>query len=166
MKRTWIWLIGLVSGPGLAQAGYAPLDQIDAAVVQFTGAEQGMPGGAVSPVDRRLRLAPCRQALTVQWQGLEHKSVAVSCPTGAGWRVYVALVASASAPSAAQPPAVLRGDSVTIAVTDTGFAVSQPGEALEGGPVGAWIRVRGLSQPAPVLRARVLRPGVVGIDLP
>ena len=63
-------------------------------------------------------------------------------------------------------PLVSRGDAVTIAVTGQGFTVSQGGEALESGAEGAWIKVRGAGQGAQVLRGRVLRPGLVGIDLP
>ena len=55
---------------------------------------------------------------------------------------------------------------MTISVSGAGFAVSQPGEALESGAVGAWIKVRGPGQNAAVLRARVLRPGLVGMELP
>ncbi|MEY4720681.1 MAG: hypothetical protein RIQ46_406, partial [Pseudomonadota bacterium] len=67
---------------------------------------------------------------------------------------------------AAAAPAINRGDAVTIAVAGEGFAVSQPGEALEGGPVGTWIRVRGLSAKAQPMRARVVRPGLVEMPLP
>ena len=65
----------------------------------------------------------------------------------------------------AAAPVVAKGDAVTISIRDTGFVLSQPGEALEAGAVGAWIKVRGLGQNAPIIRARVVRPGLVGIDL-
>ena len=61
---------------------------------------------------------------------------------------------------------MLRGDAVTISLGGEGFAVSQPGEALEAGPVGGWIKVRPLAAGSPPLRARIIRPGLVGIDLP
>jgi acyl dehydratase len=60
---------------------------------------------------------------------------------------------------------VLRGEAVTISLAGAGFTVSQPGEALEAGGVGAWIRVKpaaGANQP---LRARIVRPGLVEVDL-
>lgn len=60
----------------------------------------------------------------------------------------------------------MRGDAVTISVMAEGFAVSQPGEALESGPVGGWIKVRCGGANGPVMRARVIRPGLVGMDLP
>ena len=66
-------------------------------------------------------------------------------------------------------PVIARGDAVTIAVSGQGFSVSQPGEALEAGAVGAWIKVRtvqtGRSQ-GDAMRAQVIRPGLVGVPLP
>jgi flagella basal body P-ring formation protein FlgA len=61
-------------------------------------------------------------------------------------------------------------ESVTIAVVGDGFAVSQPGEALDAGAVGDWIRVRTLrtgnnySQNEAV-RGRITRPGEVQVEL-
>ena len=153
----------LCSAPALAQA-IADLDAVDRAVAQFTGAPLGQPGGAAMPVDRRLRLAPCRVPLALAWQGMRRESVAVQCPMPGGWKLYVPLAGAGSA--ALQSDAITRGDAVTVTVMGQGFAVSQSGEALESGPVGAWIKVRTGGSGAPVLRARVLRPGAVGIDLP
>lgn len=148
--------------PARAQA-IADLAAIDRAVASFTGAPQGTIGGAAYPVDRRLRLNPCTAPLALNWYGARQESVEVTCPMAGGWKLYVPLVAAPRAAAAA--PAVSRGDAVTITVSGEGFAVSQNGEALESGPVGAWIKVRGLSEKAPVIRARVIRPGLVGVDL-
>lgn len=59
---------------------------------------------------------------------------------------------------------------MTIAVNGEGFSVSQPGEALESGAVGAWIRVRTMSSGAArgnsdAMRAQVIRPGLVAVPL-
>lgn len=151
----------LTALPAQAQAG-ADLAAIDDAVARFTGAAQGTPGGAAHPVDRRLRLNPCTAPLALGWFGGRQDTVEVACPVAGGWKLYVPLAATAAHGGA---PAVLRGEGVTIAVRDAGFAVSQPGEALESGALGAWIKVRGLGQNAPIIRARVVRPGLVGIDL-
>lgn len=152
------------AAPALGQSASADLAAIDRAVASFTGAPIGAPGGAAMPVDRRLRLAPCRAPLALGWYGTRRDTVEVSCPVAGGWRIYVPLAGMAR--SAAAAPLVARGDAVTITVSGDGFAVSQPGEALEAGGEGAWIKVRGVNPKAPVLRARVLRPGLVGIDLP
>lgn len=165
MIRKLALLSVVFAAPALAQSGYADLGAIDRAVEQFTGVPQGAPGGAVLPIDRRLKLAPCRSALSLGWYGARRDTVEVACPVPGGWRLYVPLAGSA-ANAAAAAPLIARGDAITVAVRGEGFAVSQPGEALESGAEGAWIKVRTLGPNAPVLRARVLRPGLVGIDLP
>lgn len=163
--------LGLVLG---ATAGFADLDAIDRQVAAFTGAPVGVPGGAVMPVDRRLRLQACGTPLAISWNGMRRDSLQVQCPD-AGWRIFVQLANATFGGGAAMPAqaAVSRGDALTIAVQGDGFSVSQPGEALEGGPVGAWIRVRPNSTAAAApgakgdtLRAQIMRPGLVAIPLP
>lgn len=154
-----------------AAAGFADLDAIDRQVAAFAGAPLGAPGGPVMPVDRRLRLRACAAPLAIGWNGLRRDSVQVRCPEADGWRIFVQIAnATFGAAPAAASPAVNRGDAVTIAVTGDGFSVSQPGEALENGAVGAWIRVRPANAPASgrgdTLRARIVRPGQVMIPLP
>lgn len=158
-------LLGLLAATSVsAQTGFADLAAIDRAVAAFTGKPQGAAGGATVPVDRRLRLAPCDVPLALDWHGTRRDTVEVRCPVPGGWRLFVPLAGGGGA--AAGAPQVAKGDTVTITVSAEGFSVSQPGEALEAGPQGAWIKVRGLGANAPVRRARVLRPGQVGIDLP
>ena len=155
-------LLGLIASPALAQAIVDPA-AIDRAVADFTGVPLGTPGGAALPVDRRLRMAACTSPLALGLYGQRRDAVLVQCPT-AGWRLYVPLKPDSAAPAAA--PAVMRGDAVTISLGGEGFAVSQPGEAMEAGPVGGWIKVRTLAAGSTPLRARVIRPGLVGIELP
>jgi flagella basal body P-ring formation protein FlgA len=153
-----------ISSPALAQTITDPAI-IDQQVAAFAGAPIGAPGGAVNPVDRRLKLRPCTAGLALDWQGVRRDLVQVSCPLPGGWRIYVPL-RSGGNETADAAPLVARGDAVTVIVDGGGFAVSQQGEALESGSLGAWIRVRlGAARSEP-LRARVLRPGAVGIDLP
>jgi flagellar basal body P-ring formation protein FlgA len=164
MIRKFALIAALAAAPAQAQTAQADLGAIDQAVVQFTGVPQGVPGGAAMPTDRRLKLAPCRTALALGWYGTRRDTVEVACPMPGGWKLYVPLAGSVAGAAAA--PLIARGDVVTVAVRGEGFAVSQPGEALEGGAEGAWIKVRTQAPGAPVLRAKVLRPGLVGIDLP
>ncbi len=144
----------------------APLTElaaIDRAVAAFTGQQIGVPGGAAQPVDRRLRLAACSAPLALSWYGNAQTSVLVRCPDAGGWRVFVPV----GAPRAAEAPAaiaVARGEGVTVSVAGDGFTVSQPGEALDAGAVGAWIRVRTAAKADP-LRARVVRPGLVELPV-
>lgn len=146
----------------------ADLAAMDREVERFTGVPVGAEGGAALPVDRRLRLAPCRSPLALSWRTPRQDTVLVECPDAGSWRIFVPVRRSLgpAGGGAAAAPAINRGDAVTIAVAGEGFAVSQPGEALEGGPVGTWIRVRGLSAKAQPMRARVVRPGLVEMPLP
>lgn len=164
LRAAVLGTLSLIATPALAGPPLptADLAAIDRAVAEFTGAAIGAPGGAALPVDRRLRLAPCRVPLALARHG-GGDSIAVSCPGAGGWRLFVPLAGSAGASGAA---VIARGDAVTITVAGPGFAVSQAGEALESGANGSWIRVRGNGPQSPVLRARVVRPGLVGIDLP
>ncbi len=150
-----------------AAAAFADLDAIDRQVAGFTGAPARAQGGASLPIDRRLRLRVCGSPLALSWRGERRDTVVAECPDAGGWRLFLPVNAAASAPSG--PPAVSRGDAVTISVSGDGFAVNQPGEALESGPVGAWVRVRpaagGKSGGEPI-RARVIRAGLVGVPLP
>lgn len=158
----------LLASPVAAQTpAFADLARIDRAVAEFTGAAQGQPGGATLPVDRRLRLTPCQAPIALEWNGPRRDSVVVRCPEPGSWRLFVPV--NAAGTQGSQAPAILRGEAVTIAISGEGFSVSQPGEALESGAVGSWIRVRttsaGMARGEPK-RARVVQPGVVSIPLP
>ena len=160
----------LAAAPTLAPI--ADLAAIDREVERFTGVPAGAEGGASLPVDRRLRLAPCRSPLALSWRTPRQETVLVECPDAGSWRIFVPVrrslgpLGSGAGGGVAVASAINRGDAVTIAVAGEGFAVSQPGEALDGGPVGAWIRVRTLSARAQPMRARIVRPGLVEMPLP
>jgi flagella basal body P-ring formation protein FlgA len=146
-------------------AAYTDLAVIDTAVAAFTGQPIGVPGGAAQPVDRRLRLAACAAPVALSWFGKSQTSVLVRCPDAGGWRVFVPV--SLARPAVAEAPAaiaVARGEGVTVSVSGNGFSVSQPGEALDAGAVGAWIRVRTAAKADP-LRARIVRPGLVELPM-
>ena len=148
----------------LGQSAFADLGAIDRAVATFAGAEIGLPGGAILPVDRRLRLAACPQSLDLAWHDGRHATVLVQCPVPGGWHIFVPVRAVGGG-----PVAVARGEDVTISVTGDGFTVSQTGEAMDGGAVGEWIRVRPAREGSPrgdAIRARIVRPGEVEVPLP
>lgn len=147
------------SNPATARGFVAPAE-IDSAVMAFTGAAVGQPGGARLPADPRLRLAACAAPLALDWHNPARTSIKVECPGPTPWRIYVAV---AQTPSAQAPAAAIkRGDAVTITVRGRGFSVQQSGEAIEGGGIGDWIFVRTSRQAEP-LRARIERPGLVVI---
>lgn len=137
-----------------AAAPFADLAQIDRAVTEFTGT-------AAQPVDRRLKLAPCRNPLSLGWHAGRRDTVLVQCPDPGGWRLFVPVPQQAAA--AQQAPAILRGEAVTVLVAGNGFSVAQPGHALESGAVNTWIRIK--TAAAEPLRAQVVRPGLVKVDL-
>lgn len=149
--------------PALA-AGFHDLSSIDREVARFTGAPQGTVGGARMPVDRRLKLSQCPAPLALEWYGSSNRTVLVRCPVADGWRVFVPVAAGMAAAKA--EPVVERGEAVSIAVQGRGFTVSRQGEALESGAIGEWIRVRPVGDKRNTIRARVIQPGQVGLDLP
>jgi flagella basal body P-ring formation protein FlgA len=149
-------------------APFADLAAIDRQVAQFTGSAIGQPGGAATPVDRRLRLRPCGAPLSLAWRGARRDTVIVQCPDAGAWRLFVPV--AGAAPVEAALPAIARGDAVTIAVNGEGFSVSQPGEAMESGAVGAWIKVRAVRGQRryganDTMQAQVVRPGLVAVPI-
>jgi flagella basal body P-ring formation protein FlgA len=150
-----------------ASGGYADLETIDREVAGFTGAEIGQSGGAMTPVDRRLRLAPCGSPLSLTWRTQNHESVVVQCGDPGSWRLFVPVKREPQGQGQGGAPVINRGDGISIAVNGEGFSVAQPGEAMEAGAVGSWIRVRPINakQGAEPMRAQVVRPGLVALPL-
>jgi len=142
---------------------FADLAAIDRDVAAFTGRDIGQTGGAILPVDRRLRLNGCRSPLALSWRTNRHDAVTVECPDAGSWHLFVPVRQAETG-----AVAVARGETVSVAVVGDGFAVSQPGEAMEPGAVGDWIRVRGVRNgqaQGEAIRARILRPGEVEVPL-
>lgn len=133
-------------------------EEIDRAVASFTGAVTGQDGGARTAVDRSLRLARCDGPLQLEYYGHDKGAVRVSCPTFAGWRIFVPLAQTRMAEAA---PVVMRRDAVRVEAAGRGFRVARPGEALENGRPGQAIRVKiddGTRQ-GKVVSARVIEAG-------
>ena len=145
-------------------AGFHDLASIDRQVEAFTGSATGSDGGARLPVDRRLKLAHCPRPLALEWYGSARQTVLVRCPIAGGWRLFVPIVSAGMAAARAEP-VVARGEAVAIAIKGRGFTVSRQGEALEAGAIGDWIRVRPAGEKRDTIRARVIQPGKVSLDL-
>lgn len=148
----------------VATGGFQDLDSLDRRIAQFTGAGIGEPGGAIHPLDRRLKLRRCGEAVEIAWRRTEQRAVALHCPEPDGWRLYVAIKPAVQANGTAQEAVINRGDSVVITVAGSGFSLTRPAEALESGAVGEWIRIRPASadrRQSEVLRARVMGAGSV-----
>lgn len=157
----------LFASPAIANA---PMDagEIDRAVMEFTGAGIGQPGGARLPVDRRMRLNACGAPLQLEWYGANRDSVQVHCPD-AGWRIYVAVAQNGNGGQFGQgggEVVVSRGETVAIVIEGGGFSLSRQAVALEEGRIGAWIKVRpAQDSKAEPVRAQVVRPGQVAVRL-
>jgi flagella basal body P-ring formation protein FlgA len=148
--------------------GFENLDNLDVQVAASLGAAIGQPGGARQPIDRRLRLAPCAEPVTVDAPAMG--AVAVRCASR-GWRIRVPLVADASTQAphvtpASAPvraaPIVRRGDQVTVVARSASFTVSAIGTADQDGSPGDRIRVRMEQRAAPLI-GEVLPDGRIAL---
>lgn len=170
-KMLLLFLSAFASQPALAQQKFENLDRVDGLVAMTVGANIGEPGGALAPVDRRLRLAACPIMPSVEGPALG--AAIVKCEA-LGWRVRVPLAgggAAASGPAARYVPAaravsrevaVKKGDPVQLMAGNAAFSVSRMMTADEDGAVGQTIRVREDRKSAPIL-ARVVEMGIVRV---
>ncbi len=162
----FLTLFGLWGAPAQAQM-FENLDRLDSIVAMTVGANVGQPGGAVAPVDRRLKLAACPDMPQVS--GPVFGAAMIECKP-IGWRIRVPLVpggAVAATPQAIARTApahreiiVKRGDPVQLVAGGEAFSVSRMMVADEDGAVGDMIRVREDRKSSPVL-AQVAESGMV-----
>jgi hypothetical protein len=110
--------------------GWQNLDVVDAAVAAAVGA-------GARPVDRRIKLPVCPEALSVG--PVVAGSATVACAR-AGWRVRIPIVAVAVA--VAGPLLVRKGDPVSVITGRAGFSASVSGVAEGEGRLGDRVRVR------------------------
>jgi flagella basal body P-ring formation protein FlgA len=154
--------------PALAQ-GFENLEMLDNRVAAALGANIGEPGGATTPIDRRLRLQACPQPVEIGEPIAG--ALAVRC-TPLGWRIRVSIVPSAesrqtastlsSQPQARPQPVVRRGDQIELVAIANGFTVSTLAVAEQDGAPGDRIRVRTERRNAPVI-GQVLEDGRVAL---
>ena len=153
--------------PALAQ-GFENLEMLDNRVAAALGANIGEPGGATTPIDRRLRLQACPQPVEVGEPVAG--ALAVRC-VPLGWRIRVSIVgapqarqtASASSPAQARAePVIRRGDQIELIAIASGFTVSTLAVAEQDGAPGDRIRVRTDRRTAPVI-GQVLEDGRVAL---
>ncbi|MEM1132584.1 MAG: flagella basal body P-ring formation protein FlgA [Pseudomonadota bacterium] len=139
---------------------------LDALVASSLGSEIGQPGGALAPVDRRLKLAQCPETPKVSDDGMD--AAIVRCDT-LGWRVRVPINLSArnsrvrttSAYSArAVTPrydpaqnmiAIRRGEPVRLTIRKRGFSLSRMMVADRNGRIGEVIPVRADRHESPIM---------------
>ncbi|WP_066653296.1 MULTISPECIES: flagella basal body P-ring formation protein FlgA [Sphingomonas] len=170
--KAWIacLLIG-TAAPAIAQTGFQDTATLDRAVANFTGRPIGAEGGARTPVDPRLKLAPC-STLMMKWRQDNHDAVVITC-ADAEWRIFVPVVMPAVAPppSVAAPAPVAapvvqpkpeivikRGDPVSVEVNSGGFSVTRDGIAMTDAAAGARLLVD-VAGPKKPIQAIALEPG-------
>lgn len=162
MTRTGFALILLMVGtPAMAStdaAGFEDLAKLEGRVVGALDADIGTPGGPVTHIDRRLKLQPCPQPVTIDPPALG--AVALRCES-LGWRIRVPLMKSPSQMAVANqtavgnaspatyqpaqpmtPPLIKRGDPIELIAGDGSFSVSTAAIAQEDGRLGGRIRVK------------------------
>lgn len=145
-----------------AQAFENP-EAIERQVATFIGVDPSEAGKAFLPVDRRLRLSNCAAPLALSWYGTKKGSVLVQCPQPGGWKIYVRTLGTSMEPTASTP-VVNRGDAVTVTINGGGFSISHAAEVMESGMIGQWVRIR--VNKGNEMRAKVIRPDAVSVDLP
>jgi flagella basal body P-ring formation protein FlgA len=148
--------VALIFATAAEAQPFQNLDALDAQVAGALGADIGEPGGAVHPIDRRLKLAPCPEETQVTAAGA--RVAAVRC-RALGWRISVPLV---SVPTAAkEEPIVRKGDQVELAIAGRSFTVSAVAVADEDGAAGDRIRVRMAKKATPLIGTVTEEGGVI-----
>ena len=153
--------------PALGQ-GFENLEMLDNRVAAALGAHIGEPGGATTPIDRRLRLQACPQPVEIGEPVAG--AVAVRC-VPLGWRIRVSITGAPQARQTAATtgqaqvraePVVRRGDQIELVAIANGFTVSTLAVAEQDGAPGDRIRVRTERRNAPVI-GQVLEDGRVAL---
>lgn len=159
MLRSLQFLVAL-SSASVAQAQMFELPTaIDQAIELALGQRIGAPGGAAYPVDPRLRLARCPHALSVAPAGIF--AVEVNCHV-IGWRLRVPLSTTTTGTTAIAV-AIKRGDTVTIVMKGSGFAIATSGVALDDVAIGNSVRVKSVTDGS-VFRATAMDGGTVELS--
>lgn len=154
-----------IAAPSHASAQpFENLDRIDSLVATTVGAEIGTPGGAVAPVDKRMKLAPCPQIPSIE--GPVFGAAIVRCDR-LGWRIRVPLIGAGQAQSGYARPQqrvvlVKKGDPVQLVAGDASFSVSRAMVADEDGAIGDMIRVRA-DKASPPVTGRVEPSGIIRV---
>ncbi|MCW3846905.1 flagella basal body P-ring formation protein FlgA [Sphingomonas sp. LB-2] len=168
--------LALVATPALAQ-DFQSTQLLDTIVAQFTGHNIGQMGGAIAPVDVRLKLAACA-APQLEWHTDAHQAVVVRC-MAPEWKIFVPVlappppkpapaVAAPVRPAAAQAPApvpakpeivIKRGDTVTLEAGGPGFSITREGVAMSDAPAGGRVMIR-VDDKKPPIQAIAIEAGL------
>jgi len=159
-------LLALLAAPAAAATPqFQNIDALEARLINALGAGIGEPGGAATPIDRRLKLAAC--PATVQIDPPAMGAIALRCAP-LNWRIRVPIARLGNTQNAAMgngmgtkaDPVVRRGDPVDLTAETNGFSVSVSATAQEDGAPGSRIRVKADGQKGPIF-AEVIEAGRV-----
>jgi len=150
-------LASALMAAGAQAQGFENIDALEGRLIAALDADIGTPGGPLAPIDRRLKLAPCKEGAAFDPPALG--AVAVRCASQ-GWRIRVPLMREQQASVVKADPVVRRGDAVQLQAGGSFFEVNAQAIAEQDGAEGARIRVRTGPKSAPVM-AEVVTVGVV-----
>lgn len=173
LEKTMFLAIALAAAAPAGAQDFQSTQALDAIVAQFAGKPMGEQGGAIAPIDRRLKLAACI-APQLEWRGENHDAVVVRCMAPA-WKIFVPVVAvprPRAAPPAPMPattlvrpavpvkaePVIKRGDAVTVEAGAEGFSISRQGIAMNDAPPGGRIGIK-VDDRQPPVQAIAIEPG-------
>jgi flagella basal body P-ring formation protein FlgA len=139
------------------QAAYANPAYEDLRVIEQSIATKL--GTEAKPIDKRLRLSKCPEALSMT--STQASLVVVAC-NSIGWKIAVQL-AESRASSEVQQIVVAKGEHIQLIANGSGFSVSRGAVALQSGATNTFIRIR-LSDSPQILLARVTGPGRVALS--
>lgn len=137
----------------LTAAASTDLALLDRAAEIFAGARLGEPGGPITPIDKRLRLADCGSSPEFTWRTESHDAIVIRCPDPKGWRIFVNIrmpVASVQLAAAKLAPVIRRGDPITLSAGRSGFSVTADAIAMADAAPGERVQVKVEGGKAPV----------------
>lgn len=151
-----------LSSVSIAAQPYEDVTALDLKVVEITGSEIGKPNGALAPIDRRLKLAQCPEAIIVETPRLQ--AVTLRC-AALGWRIRVPLTMSNTSSANYEMSTkaeflVRRGDPVELIISGDDYQIDATAIALDDGAINSAVRVKVPTIKTPLL-ATVKSRGVV-----
>ena len=146
--RLFILATALAATTAHAQLAFQNLDALDRQIADATG-------GRAEPLDRRLKLKACSEAISISADGY---APSVRCGAD-GWRIALRVTQAATINS---PIAIRRGDEVTVTIEGNGFDITGSGIAMDDGREGGTVRVKTSTSGTPV-SVRVTGPGTASL---
>lgn len=144
-----------------ATSSFEDTTLLDRQVASHLNAGVGEAGGALAPIDDRLKLKRC--PASVQVSGTQRNAVLLSCP-GWGWRIFVPVSRNGRQNNGRNDSSgailIQRNQPVTLIVRRSNFSIRYGVIAQKSGKMGEYIPVRS-DRKAKELMARVSGAGEV-----